>query len=120
MFETSKIPASINTNESWRSLVVRADDWIRDILGEWAESKSWEWDVKTDPKGQPLFDLLIRFEEVQSAERFDRFEIANKRLLTRRIIAAWGQLLTEFSAMERRRTAEVAKQWREEEVAVAN
>ena len=120
MMTVSKIPAAINENEPWRSLMVRADHWIREVLGEWAESKMWEWDVKTDLKGRPLFDLRLVFGETVVGERFDLFEISNQRLVSKRIVSAWGKLLDDESELRSRRFTDMVKQWKEEEVAVAN
>ncbi len=119
MVQTSLIPAKIRENSLWFAAISRADDWIHSVLGKWAEGKNWEWGVKVDGDGHADFDLLLKFGDAVTAERFDYFEIANERLVTRRIVTAWGRLLDDALSINRRQFSEMVKQWGTE-VAVAN
>lgn len=93
MIQSSKIPAGVRDNPERLRAVTQADQWIHELLGKWAESKSWEWDVKTDGDGHPVYDFRMVYDQAVGADRFDRFEIANKRLLSDRVSAVWGGIL---------------------------
>ncbi len=93
MVQASTISAAVSGNPEWSQAVSQADGWIHELLGKWAESKTWEWDVRPGPDGHPLYDFRMKYEEASAADRFDRFEIANKRLLSDRVSAVWKQVL---------------------------
>ena len=120
MTQPSIISPKILENPIWLADVTRADEWIREILGKFADSKSWEWEVKVDSAGRPNYDIRIVYEVSSISERFNRFEIGNKKLFTRRMTSAWGLLLDDVFAVDRRRFAETVREWNAEEAAVAN
>ena len=95
MVQLSKVSTHVRENSRWFDAVTRADGWIRDLLDRWMDNKSWEWDVKTDASGEPIYDLRLSVDEGSASERFDRFEIANEKVFTDRVYAAWGLALDE-------------------------
>jgi hypothetical protein len=101
MAQASKVSAAVRANREYERAVAQADDWVHELLGKWAESKTWEWDVRPDPSGQPFYDFRMVYQGASAADRFDRFEVANKRVFTERVSALWGRVIDDALAQER-------------------
>jgi hypothetical protein len=95
MAESVLVGPELEANPEWRSAVRQADRWVRELLGKWAASKRFEWQVVAGgPSAAPRFDFRMTETEFGSAvaERFDRFDIGNETVVKDRVLRLWGQL----------------------------
>jgi len=112
--QVSKIPSEVRNNPKLLEAVNQADGWIHELLNRWMENKSWEWNVKPDKTGEPLFDLRLSVDEGSASERFDRFEISNKRVVTDRVFQVWGQALDAAILQQRQLIAKLVRDVQED------
>ena len=119
MAQASKLSAAVRANREWERATAQADGWILEYLGKYAEGKEWEWDVRPDADGQPVYDLRMTTDGAAVADRFDRFEVANQRVLRARLFPLVDRLLEAASKEQWNRIRQGLRELAEE-TAVAN